>query len=294
MFTAADPHAIQIAGKTWIYATGGGGPAEFFAWSSGDLKDWEKTGPVFRLADAGWVPDDGAPRHFAWAPCVVEEKGRVFFYYSVGPQNPTPSRIGVAVGQGPQGPFKDSGKPLLTGDETFEAIDPFVFKDPATSTHYLYAGGSAGARLRVFQLGADLVSIEREVPVETPRMFTEGAFVHVHGGIYHLSYSHGSYRNDSYSVHCSTSPGPLGPWTYRGPILSSDSRHKGPGHHSIIQDPKGEGAWMVYHRWNDRQGPGPYQGQRATCMDRLIHRPDGTIQPVIMTDEGAEKAASAK
>jgi hypothetical protein len=38
-----------------------------------------------------------------------------------------------------------SGKPLVTGGNGFEAIDPMVFVDPKTKTPYLYAGGSAGA-----------------------------------------------------------------------------------------------------------------------------------------------------
>lgn len=288
LFTAADPHAFGIGGEIWIYPTGGGSPTEFYAWSSGDLNAWKKSGPVFRLEDARWIPDDGAPRHFAWAPCVVRERDRVYFYYSAGPQNPTPSRIGVAVGDGPQGPFKDSGKPLLTGSDDFEAIDPFVFKDPSSGRNLLYAGGSAGARLRLFELGADMISIQREIPVKTPLNFTEGAFVHFHRGLYYLSYSHGSYREDTYSVHYSSSPSPFGPWTYGGSILCSDSRHKGPGHHSIIEDPKGNGWWIIYHRWNRRNGPGPYEGQRVTCIDRLIHSPEGRMLPVIMTDEGVE------
>ena len=286
LFTAADPHAVVIDDRTWIYPTGGGRHTEFFAWSSTDLQKWEKSGLIFQLADAKWVDDDGAPHHAAWAPAVIRANGKFYLYFSVGPQNPTPSRIGVAVGVTPQGPFKDSGKPLLTGGKGFEAIDPFVFHDPATRKYHLYAGGSAGTKLRVFELANDLISIGKEIPMETPRFFTEGVWLHVSGGLYYLSYSHGSYRDQTYSVHYATGPGALGPWTYQGVILASDGSHKGPGHHSILQEP-GPRKWkIIYHRWNQRRGPGPYSGQRETCIDDLIHGADGRIQTVLMTPGG--------
>jgi beta-xylosidase len=286
LFAAADPHATIHGRRIWIHATGGGRGGEFFAWSSADFRDWRIDGPVLRLADVPWVADDGAPRHHAWAPALAGHDGRFFFYYSVGPQNPTPSRIGVAVGDSPAGPFRDSGKPLLTGGNGFEAIDPMVFRDPRSGRWFFYAGGSAGARLRVFELRADMVAFAREIEVATPRHFTEGAFVHFHDGRYYLSYSHGNFRDASYSVHYATSASPGGPWEYRGPILASDDRHKGPGHHSILFLP-GRSQWLiVYHRWNHREGPGPYSGARETCIDRLEHAPDGSILPVEMTDEG--------
>ncbi len=250
LFAAADPHAAIFDRQLWIYATGGGRSGELFGWSSADFREWRKHGPVFRLEDAAWVKDDGAPRHAAWAPCIVQADGTYFFYYSVGPQNPTPSRIGVASGASPAGPFKDSGRPLLTGGDRFEAIDPMVFKDPRSGRHYFYAGGSAGARLRVFVLKPDMVSFEREVRVKNPPRFTEAPFVHFHRGRYYLSYSHGNFRDSSYAVHYCTGNSPEGPWDYRGVILASDDRHKGPGHHSIFFLP-GRSQWLIaYHRWD--------------------------------------------
>src|SRR3546814_6806231 len=135
---------------------------------------------------------------------MVAANGRHYLYFSVGPQNPTPSRIGVATCAGLEGPCTDSGKPLITGGKGFEAIDPAVFVDPASQTPFLYAGGSAGAKLRVWALKADMMTIDREIPVETPPHFTEGAFMHERGGTYYLSYSSGSYRHDSYQVHYAT------------------------------------------------------------------------------------------
>src|SRR3546814_16140202 len=75
-----------------------------------------------------------------------------------------------------------------------------------------------------------MVTIDREVAVETPPHFTEGAFMHKRGSTYYLSYSSGSYRHDSYQVHYATAPSPTAPWTYRGQIVERDARSKGPGH----------------------------------------------------------------
>jgi len=284
----ADPHALAWGGAVWIYPTWGRGGQQFYAFSSTNLQRWERHGPVLDFKDVRWIKDDGRDAHQAWAPGVLEKSGRFYFYYSVGPQGETPSRIGVAVGANPAGPFVDSGKPLLTGGNGFEAIDPMVLTDPKTGKSYLYAGGSAGAKLRVFEMNADLVSFAREIIVTTPPQFTEGAFMHEREGRYYLSYSHGGWRDTSYSVHYAMGDSPIGPWQYEGAILTSDANRKGPGHHSFIQHPS-SGGWLIfYHRWENQKGDGPYSGSRQVCIDQLEYYADGRIKPVVMTSGGGE------
>jgi beta-xylosidase len=284
IFAAADPHAAFINGELWIYPTRSEQGKNFFAYKQAPDKTWQKLGPLLDLKDVPWLQSE--KRNLGpWAPCIAVKGGRYYFYYSVGPQSADhPSRIGVAVGTSPAGPFKDSGTPLLTGGNGFEAIDPMVFEDPANQRFYFYAGGSAGAKLRVFELADSMTQLGKEVKIEQPKHFTEGAFLHFHGGLYHLTYSHGNWQNASYSVHHSTSKSPVGPWHYRGVILKSDDRHKGPGHHSVVQVPGSDRWQMVYHRWDHRTGDGPYSGSRQTAIDSLVHQPDGTIAPVEMTD----------
>ncbi len=289
-FQGADPHGVFIGSELWVFPTGGPGRSwnadRFGAWSSSDLKTWRSRGELIRRDQIGWIGDDGAARHYLWAPGVATRGGKWFVYYSVGPQNPTPSRIGVAVADRPEGPYKDIGHPLVTGGEGFEAIDPMAFIDPRSGKAYLYAGGSAGSTLRVWELRDDMTGIAREVPVEQPPEFTEGAFMHERGGVYYLSYSHGHWNGPDYSVHYATASSPTGPWHYRGPILTSDASHAGPGHHSFVETPGGE--WLiVYHRWERPPAPGPYRGERQIAIDRLYYRPDGTIRPVVMTDGAA-------
>ncbi len=288
VFVAADPHAMVFGERIWIYPTySKRGEHAFYAFDSlaTDLQHWTPHGPVLNFDDVKWIKDDGAQNHFPWAPCIIHKNGKFYFYYSVGPQNPTPSRIGVAVGDNPAGPFVDSGKPLLSGKaDVFEAIDPMVFTDPKDGKSYLYAGGSNGSRLKIFELNADMISFAREVPVENPPNFTEGVFMHERKGVYYLTYSHGWWQGDTYSVHYATGPSPIGPFTYRGAILVGNEHHKGPGHHSIIHDAKTDTWRIVYHRWNNETGTPPYKGHRSVAIETFTYDDKGLINPIEMTD----------
>lgn len=286
MLAGADPHGMVIDGKVWMYVTWSPGPEpEFYAFSSTNWMHWEKHGPILNLKDVPWVWQDGEKAHYAWAPCLFQRGARYYFYYAVGPQGKTGSRIGVAVGDSPAGPFVDSGQALIHGGQGWEAIDPMVFQDPKSGQVLLYTGGSAGAKLKVFRLSQDLVHTQAEIPVETPPQFTEAPFMHFANGQYYLSYSHGSYQRSSYSVHYATSTSATGPWTYRGAILTSDVSHKGPGHHAFLDWPQTGAGMLVYHRWEHQSGDGPYQGLRQICADRFEYNSDGTIRPIQMTDE---------
>jgi beta-xylosidase len=293
-FQGADPHAVVIDGELWVFPTGGPSGSwkgdRFAAYSSRDLKTWKRRGILIRRDQIPWIRDDGAKDHFLWAPGVATANGKWYLYYSVGPQNPTPSRIGVAVSGKPEGPYRDSGRPLITGGKDangeFEAIDPMVFHDRTSRKAYLYAGGSAGAKLRVWELGPDMTSVTREVAVAQPSRFTEGPFMHERGGTYYLSYSSGRWNQSDYSVHYATASSPLGPWRYRGPILASDARRQAPGHHSFVQAPNGD--WLiVYHRWEQRAGAVPLRGERQVAIDRVRYMADGAIAPIAMTEGAA-------
>ncbi len=282
LFEGADPHIIRSGKNYWIYPTAGG-ESTFSVWSSADLKEWQQGPRVLDLTTIPWLKEVKRKRLGAWAPSVIENKGQFYFYYSVGPQAPSmPSIIGVAKGNSPSGPFQDSGKPLLIGGDGFEAIDPMVFRDPKSGGFYFYAGGSDGSRLRVFELDDTLVSFKREIVTNQPDHFTEGAFVHERGGIYYLSYSHGRFNSDAYSVHYATSETPVGPWKYQGCILRSDATHQGPGHHAFIDTP--DGLVIVYHRWDTKDNAYPLKGRRTIATEPVKYDAAGLILPITMTD----------
>jgi beta-xylosidase len=289
IFEGADPHLTIAGGRYWMYVTTpnkAGKPKwqRLYAYASDDLQSWTRMGPIFSFDGVDWIDDDKAKRHYAWAPALIQANGKSYLYYSVGPQNPTPSRLGVAVADSPSGPFKDIGAPMLTGGRGFEAIDPMAFVDPKTGTAYLYAGGSAGSTLRVFELEPSMTAIKRELPVPQPPNFTEGAFMHERNGIYYLSYSYGRWYDSTYSAHYAMSASPTGPWIYRGPILQSDARRKGPGHHSIVRNPATDEWFIAYHRW-ESSSEGPFDGDRRIAVQRLTYNADGTIQPIKMDEQ---------
>jgi beta-xylosidase len=280
IFQGADPDLLLVDGVAWVYPTHRDGKERrFFAYSSADLIHWRMHGPILDFADIDWIPGEKQ----AWAPGVTQKNGNFYLYYSVGPK---PSHIGVAVANSPAGLFRDSGRPLLSdeGHADFEAIDAMVFTDPQSGKSYLYAGGSAGARLRIWELNEDMVSFAREIDTETPPSFTEGPFVHYRDGVYYLSYSYGVWWDGSYTVHYATSETPYGPWLYRGPIMSSDEKHRGPGHHSILHQPDSDEWFVFYHRWNNQRERGPYNTYRQIAVDRIEYGDDGLIKPVTMTD----------
>ena len=279
LFVGADPDADEFAGETWIYPTGDGDTLR--AWSSPDLEQWTEHEPLLRLSNIAWIAD-GAPHHMLWAPDMVEADGHYFFYFAVGPQDPTPSRIGVALCDTPAGPCRDSGKPLVTGGNGFEAIDPMVFVDPKSGRRLLYAGGSAGSTLHVYELAPDMITVTREIPVDQPPGFTEGAFMHERRGIYYLSYSSGHWNDASYNVRYAVSLSPTGPWKYAGVILQSDRNYKGPGHHSFLHLPESDSWLIVYHRWEYEMGNGPYHDRRKIAIAPVTYTKDGAIEPIDM------------
>ena len=277
---AADPHMVIINNRAWIYPTSGF-YRHTFAYSSFDMVNWQKYGPILNFDNIPWIPEG---KH-CWAPGMIKKGSRYYLYYSVGPK---PSHIGVAYAVSPTGTFVDKGSPLLSDNNVwwFEAIDPMAFTDPQTDKSYLYAGGSAGSTLRVFELNDDMISFAREITVDNPPEFTEGAFMHYRNGTYYLSYSHGYWLDQTYSVHYCTSNSPTGPWNYRGRILSSDTWFKGPGHHSIAYNNATDQWYITYHRWNNKLESGPYDGERSVAIDILEYDNNGLIKPVKQTDSG--------
>lgn len=278
----ADPYINFFAGKYWIYPTSevsGTQPgSKFKAFSSTDLVHWTDEGQIFDLGpQVSWADTNG------WAPSVVFRNNQYYFYFSAGGvgggQN---SHIGVAVGNTPKGPFTDLGTWLVASKltaPTVEAIDPHVFVD-TDGQAYMYYGGSWGSGMAIQKLNSNMTSLSGPLSIVTPSNYTEGPFMSKRNGLYYISYSNGAWNNDTYNVRYSTSSSPMGPWTYRGQILSSDATHKGPGHHAFLQVPGTDTWYIVYHYWDTAFSA------RHVAIDTLSYNADGTIKPVVMTGGG--------
>lgn len=289
LFPGADPDVCIGDKSYWMYPTGAGDKTDsIYVHSSKDLQQWDTRGPVFKTSNAPWIQGDGQSRHDLWAPGIVHENNKYYLYYTMGVPDGKQCKIGVAVSDTPDGQFKDIGHPLISGGNGFQAIDAMVFTDPKSGDHLLYCGGAGGTKMHVYKLNPDMVTVDKELPVSTPKNFSEGAFMSYRDGKYYMSYSHGVFWSPEYSVHYSISDSPTGPWTYKGPILQTNDEHMGPGHHAFLQNPN-TGQWYIaYHRWNNTHPGDRLPDSRMIAIDKVEFDKDGNIIPIKMTDSGVD------
>lgn len=296
----ADPEILysEQTGRYYIYSTTDGVPgwggAHFTVFESSDTRNWTEAGTVLDLkaGDAAWA--DGN----AWAPCIIEKKikGRYkyFFYYSGNSKDGKGKQIGVATGDTPTGPFKDSGKPMITDSpvDHGQQIDVDVFTDPVSGKSYLYWGNGymAGA-----ELNKDMMSIKKKtLTVMTPQggtlqdyAYREAPYVFYRNGIYYFMWSVDDTGSPNYHVAYGTSRSPLGPIEVAAqPVVLSQKPEQGiygTAHNSVICLPESDEWLIVYHRINRNylnDSPGTH---REVCIDRLEFNADGTIRPVVPT-----------
>lgn len=271
LFSGADPEIHYFNNKYYIYPTANAGK-QFHAYSSTDLTNWKDEGVIFDIGpQCSWADNNG------WAPGLAYRNNKYYLYYTAE------VKIGVAVGDSPTGPFTDIGAPLIGIDPyTDDIIDAMVFIDDDNQA-YIYYGGSGKSKLAVRKLNPDMISLATASTNITPQNYTEGPYMVKRKGIYYMMYSNGYWGNDSYNVQYSTSTTPVGPWTYRGTVLSSNSEDKGPGHHSVIKMGDCDEYYIVYHRYENALG-----GDRKIAIDHMYFNANDLIEPVNMTNYGVK------
>jgi len=241
----ADPHVIRIDGTYYLYATTHGRGYDVF--TSRDLVRWENQGSVF---------DD--PRGGAWAPDVFHDPtdGKFYLYYtdsdrSVG-TDLRAKQVGVAVADGPTGPFVDK-KVLFPG-----SIDAHMFRDDDGKYYLFYVHIADGFKIMLQKMadpltkqGAPIEILRPDAPWEMAAgHVTEGPWMIKRGGVYYLMYSGSGADSPHYAIGYATADNPRGPYQKHAgnPIAKGDGRRIfGPGHHSVVEGPDG-GLWMVYHQ----------------------------------------------
>lgn len=293
----ADPE-ILYSNKTkkyYIYPTSDGFDGwsgnYFKTFSSDNLKDWKDEGIILDLRkDVSWANRN------AWAPCIVEKKikGKYkYFYYFTAAQ-----KIGAAVSDNPNGPFKDSGKALIStkpeGIKDGQEIDPDVFTDPVSGKSYLYWGNMY---MGVAELNADMVSLKKGSikVIAVNDSFREGTYIFYRKGIYYFLWSEDDTRSPNYKVRYGTSKSPLGPIEIpKNNIVIQGKPDIGihaTGHNSVLQIPNKDQWYLVYHRFSYPTGikMGDAGGfHREVCIDKLEFNPDGSIKEVIPTHIGVD------
>ena len=272
-----DPATLTTAdGTTYVYATqgtnGGESTLNMRVASSTDLVKWTLLGDALPVKPA-WA----SKTQDFWAPHVHAADGRYFLYYSAKPDAAlTDDKRGlclaVATSDRPEGPFVDSGKPLLCGPG-FVNIDPMAYDDPATGKKLLY-WGSGFEPIKVQELGPDRLSfapgskpvdlvatIKNEDPANYQRL-VEGAWVVLRGGYYYLFYSGDNCCGPKahYAVLVARSRSASGPFETlaaatgapNSVILEANAAYIAPGHNAIATDARGD-DWIVYHAVDARR-----------------------------------------
>lgn len=291
----ADPEVLYSnkTGKYYIYPTSDGflwwSGTYFKTFSSTDLKTWKDEGVILDLKkDVTWADRN------AWAPAAIEKEieGQYkYFYYFTAAQ-----KIGVAVSDSPEGPFVDSGKPIVDfkpdGIDWGQEIDPDVFTDPISGKSYLYWGNGYMA---VAELNEDMLSVKRETVqmLHPDQTFREGTEVFYRKGIYYFLWSEDDTRSPNYRVRYAISKSPVGPLTIpkNNIVIEKDPSQGiyGTGHNSVIKDKDSNQYYIVYHRFNRPNGitMGDAAGyNREVCVDKLNFNEDGSIQKSIPTVKG--------
>lgn len=303
----ADPSAHVFEGKIYIYPShdiDAGIPFN----DNGDHFGMEDYHVLSLDSPNGKTTDHGVALHIKdvpwaerqmWAPDAAEKDGKYYFYFPAKAHDGI-FRIGVAVGDRPEGPFK----PQPNAIKGSYSIDPAVFADD-DGAYYMYFGGIWGGQLQnyrdnkhdanhieptgdnpallpiVAKMSDDMLEFaETPRPVkildengdllkasDNDRRFFEASWLHKYEDKYYFSYSTG----DTHFICYATGDSPYGPFTYRGKILTPVVGWT--SHHSICEF---EGKWyLFYHDSILSEG---VTHLRSVKMAELTYRKDGSLE----------------
>jgi beta-xylosidase len=293
----ADPEGVILDNEYWIFPTFSAkykNQVFFDAFSSKDFVTWKKHSKILDTTSIKWA-------YMAmWAPSIVKKDKKYYLFFSANDiqsklrnkkEDDHNGGIGVAVADKPEGPYRDHiGKPLINQFyNNAQPIDQFVFQDKDKQFYIIYGGWG---RCNIAKLNVDFNAL---VPFEdgsfvkeiTPKNYVEGPTMFIRNGKYYLMWSEGGWTNGTYKVAYGVSDSVFGPFKRLNTVLEADeSIATGAGHHSVINIPKTDEWYMVYHR---RPIPNLDRDHRVVCIDRMFFEKDGTIRSVKMTFDGVSR-----
>jgi beta-xylosidase len=292
IFTA-DPSGRVFGGRLYVYTSHDEPDATYWDmvdWrllSTSDLATWKDHGSIFRVKDFAWAT------RWAWAPDCIEANGRYYLFLPVDR-----TRIGVAVGDTPEGPFKDAiGKPLIDNailpDAGPEPIDPALLQDDDGQT-YLYFGCRqpmvvklrpsltelAGGLETISLLDSQRKPVPRAAPGKDPVLpegYGEAPFVFKRAGKYYFVYSNG-WAPTSTQVYA-IGDHPTGPFTFAGKVMQHAASVT--QHGSVVQF---KGKWYLFYHTSELSNGNAFR--RSVCIDELTFDANGLINTVAPTKTG--------
>lgn len=278
----ADPTARVFDGKIYLYpshdilATPGKGRPGWFCmedyhvFSSANLTEWTDHGVIVSQTGVDWVKPG---TYSMWAPDCVYKNGKYYFYFPAQ-ANEGGFRIGVAVSDRPDGPFKPEAKPIAGP----KGIDPCVFVDKDGSAYLFYSERN----IFVAKLKENMLELDGPptiIPNLPEKGLKEGPFVFERNGLYYLTYPHAEHRTER--IEYATGRSPLGPFTPAGVIMDESPSGCWTNHHSIVEF---HGEWFFFY--HDKDLSPNLDKARSARADRLFFNDDGTIRKVIRTPRG--------
>jgi len=306
---AADPRAHVYNGKLYIFPSHDieSGIPEDDTGAHFDMRDYH----VYSMDDPGGnVTDHGVALDIKdvpwagrqmWSNDVACKNGKYYMYFPAKDKQDI-FRIGVAVSDKPEGPYKALPEPMKGSF----SIDPSVFTDHDGSK-YICWGGIWGGQLQRYKTGnyenndelrkpgepalcakiailsgdmlefgeapRDIVILDAYGnPLETAdenRRFFEAPWLHKYKGTYYFSYSTGNTHLLCYA----TGNNPYGPFTYQGVILTPVVGWT--THHSIVEY---KGKWYLFH--HDSKLSGGKTWLRSMKIVELSYRDNGSIETI--------------
>ena len=154
-----DPGVLQHKGVYYAFGTTGKDRKAdgriFTLLRSPDLVTWEE------LGGAVTPPSDDA-RYEYWAPEPAYSDGTFYLYYAMGGIEEEKFELRVATSSSPEGPYTDTGTPLLDCTKNRFTIDPHPFRD-ADGRWYLFYARNYPNTEGGFHPGTGLVYFERRL-----------------------------------------------------------------------------------------------------------------------------------
>ncbi|MBQ8804354.1 MAG: family 43 glycosylhydrolase [Tyzzerella sp.] len=327
----ADPFVLDNGdGTYYLYGTTASG-LDTYAYSSTDLMTWTEVGSVLDASCKEVLQKD------IWAPEVVKEGDTYYMFFSATPKSDgsvgnAEKQLMVATSKNPDKGFKlvdftdkhaidankyshSYAKYLLFEPETYTefagrnsgytgAIDPHPYVDEAGTKYLFWKVEQAPGNICVVKMNNWLEpdwSTAKVVLDSTGELNdnVEGPAVIKHGSKYYLTYSTGTYENNTYQVRVAYADSITGAYTKlsaeNGGILLSGEQVGNPsitgtGHHSFVT--VGEQLYIVYHKHDDLSQNGK---DRHHAIDEVkwnkngddldvmyVNGPTSTYQPKII------------
>lgn len=314
-----DPAAMVDGDTVYLYtghdvATGDSYVIDgWICYSTKDLLNWKYEGEIMSSKDISWanVADS------AWAAQTVKHNGKYYFYQCTWDKTAKASSkikageqsIGVAVSDSPTGPFKDLGKPIVSGEVTdfgtesseWNDIDPTVWieKDDKGEEHRYLAWGNGN--YYICELNDDMISVKDQngdgkitggtstktadvIQKTSVTSYTEAPWLYrrqdANGnyyGQYYLFYASGWREGMSYAT---TDDLLNGEWS-EGKEIARPNVTSNTNHMAVI-DFKGK-TYFIYHNGALAGGNGY---RRVANITELKFNEDGSIDEVPETTAG--------